>query len=50
MHLKDFLYDTYTGLNALKQKNVNYSIGFEKSISISTDFIPTLFDFKNVFA
>lgn len=40
--LQDFLYDMYTGLNALKQKNVKYSKWFEKCISILTYFIPTL--------
>lgn len=36
-----FFYDAYTGLNALKRKNVKYSLGFEKRISVVADFVPT---------
>lgn len=39
---KIVLYDTNTGLNALKQKNVKFSVGFEKCISVLTYFVPTL--------
>lgn len=45
---KVFLYDTYTGLNTLQQKNVKCTIEFEKCISILTYFV--LMIFENVFA
>lgn len=39
-----FLYEIYTGFNALKQKNVKFGIVFEKCISILNDFVPVVFE------
>lgn len=41
MDLHDFLYDTYTGCNALKQKNVKFGIVFE---TIHNYFVLVVFE------
>ncbi len=51
MDLKIFLYDTYTGLNALKQKNVKYRQRRIWEMYLNSHFFYTYTDdFENVFA